>query len=204
MATDGTSRPEDAEPPPELTGEEEFDERSTPNKDLASAIFLGLLAIATMVGSVRLDVPGSVFTAPGLLPFITGLTLLMMTAVLGTRAIRGGAAVGSMAALVGEPFRTLNAFLSGDKNRRTLLLMAIVIAYVLLVAFINFDLRLPTPVFVFQISSYEVISVIMVTWILKLFWKASLLRCFIVTLLTVVALASIFRYGFGILMPETF
>ena len=74
----------------------------------------------------------------------------------------------------------------------------------LLVAFINFELRLPTPLFVLQISSYEVISVIMVTWVLRIFWGASLLRCFLPTLITVEALAFVFRYGFGILMPETF
>ena len=102
------------------------------------------------------------------------------------------------------PARAASGLWSGEQNRRRLVLTAIVIAYVLLVAFVNFDLRLPTPLLELQISSYEVISVIMVTWILRMFWKAPLLRCFFITLVTVVALASVFRYGFGILMPETF
>lgn len=200
MATDGRPEP-GGDSPLEISGEEDLE--STPNKDFASAVVIALLSIATMVFSARLDVPGSIFTAPGLLPFVTGLTLLMMALLLGAQAVLAGASV-SAAGLLSSPARAWREFLVGEENRRTLLLMAIVLAYVLLVAFINFNLRIPTPVFVFELSSYEVISVIMVAWILRLFWKASLPRCFIVTLISVVTLASIFRYGFGILMPETY
>ena len=200
MATDGKPEP-GSDTPLEISGEEALE--STPNKDFASAVVIALLSIATMIFSVRLDVPGSIFTAPGLLPLVTGLTLLMMALLLGTQAVRAGASVG-VAGLANAPGRAVREFLAGEENRRTLLLMAIITAYVLLAAFINFDLRVPTPLFVFELSSYEVVSVVMVTWILRLFWKAPLLRCFIVTLVTVVTLASIFRYGFGILMPETF
>jgi len=202
MATDGPSRPlDDAD---EITGEEDLDGRSTPNKDLASAVVLLMLAVLAIVFSLRLDVPGSLSTAPGLLPFITGLTLLLMSVVLAVQAVRAGAEVTPFAELISGPPRAAKAFCSVEENRRTLSLAAIVIAYVLLVAFLNFDLRFPTPLFDLQISSYEVISVIMVTWILRLFWKAPVLRCLFITLVTVEMLASVFRYGFGILMPESF
>jgi hypothetical protein len=39
---------------------------------------------------------------------------------------------------------------------------------------------------------------------MKLFWKAPLTRCFLVSLITIEVLAAIFRYGFGIIMPESF
>ena len=177
-------------------------ERSTPNKDLASAVVVAVVAVLTLVFSFRLDVPGSFYTAPGLLPFITGFTLLLMALTLGVRAIRAGAKM-SVAGLLGISSKMIRGFLSA-KNWRRPILTALVVTYVLLVAFINFELRLPTPLFVLQISSYEVISVIMVTWVLRIFWGASLLRCFLTTLITVEALAFVFRYGFGILMPETF
>jgi len=187
---------------PQPLGEEELVERSTPNKDLASAVVVAVVAVLTLVFSFRLDVPGSFYTAPGLLPFITGFTLLLMALTLGVRAIRAGAKM-SVAGLLGIPSKMIRGFLSA-KNWRRPILTALVVTYVLLVAFINFELRLPTPLFVLQISSYEVISVIMVTWVLRIFWGASLLRCFLTTLITVEALAFVFRYGFGILMPETF
>ena len=187
---------------PQPLGEEELVERSTPNKDLASAVVVAVVAVLTLVFSIRLDVPGSFYTAPGLLPFITGFTLLLMALTLGVRAIRAGAKM-SVAGLLGIPLKMIRGFLSA-KNWRRPILTALVVTYVLLVAFINFELRLPTPLFVLQISSYEVISVIMVTWVLRIFWGASLLRCFLTTLITVEALAFVFRYGFGILMPETF
>jgi hypothetical protein len=184
-------------------GEEEIEESSTPNKDLASAVVIGVLAILTMVASLRLDVPGSLYTAPGLLPFITGFTLLLMALTLGTRTLRRGPTWRPAGLFTGST-SAVKALWSGEQSRRRLALTALITGYVLLVAFVNFDLRLPTPLFEFQLSSYEVISVVMVTWILRMFWKAPLLRCFIVTLITVVALASVFRYGFGVLMPETF
>ena len=187
---------------PQPLGEEELVERSTPNKDLASAVVVAVVAVLTLVFSFRLDVPGSFYTAPGLLPSITGFTLLLMALTLGVRAIRAGAKM-SVAGLLGIPSKMIRGFLSA-KNWRRPILTALVVTYVLLVAFINFELRLPTPLFVLQISSYEVISVIMVTWVLRIFWGASLLRCFLTTLITVEALAFVFRYGFGILMPETF
>ncbi len=193
MSTEKVSQP---------LGEEELVERSTPNKDLASAVVVAVVAVLTLVFSIRLDVPGSFYTAPGLLPFITGFTLLLMALTLGVRAIRAGAKM-SVAGLLGISSKMIRGFLSA-KNWRRPILTALVVTYVLLVAFINFELRLPTPLFVLQISSYEVISVIMVTWVLRIFWGASLLRCFLTTLITVEALAFVFRYGFGILMPETF
>ena len=85
---------------PQPLGEEELVERSTPNKDLASAVVVAVVAVLTLVFSFRLDVPGSFYTAPGLLPFITGFTLLLMALTLGVRAIRAGAKM-SVAGLLG-------------------------------------------------------------------------------------------------------
>lgn len=79
--------------------------------------------------------------------------------------------------------------------------MALVTAYVLLVGLINFEFSLPLGFITARISSYEVISVVMVAWILRLFWQAHPARCLIVALVSVEILASIFRYGFGIPMP---
>ena len=185
---------------PEFAGEEETAGQATPGKDLGSACVIGALSIAVMVMSLRLDIPGSVSTAPGLLPFVTSLTLLLMAVGLGVRAVQAGGARG----FVSASRRASEAYLASEEGRRSLLLIVIIVAYILLVGIINFDLRLPTPVFVFRLSSYEVISIAVVTAIMKLFWKAPLTRCFLVSLITIEVLAAIFRYGFGIIMPESF
>ncbi len=183
-----------------LAGEEELSGRATSGKDLGSACVVGALAIAAMVMSLRLEVPGSVSTAPGLLPFVTSLTLLLMAIVLGVKAVRAGGA----REFASASRRAAETYLSSEEGRRCLLLIAIIVVYVLLVGIINFDLRQQTPLFTFRLSSFEVISIAVITLIMKLFWKAPLTRCFSVSLVTIEILAAIFRYGFGIIMPESF
>jgi hypothetical protein len=181
-----------------FTGEENTEERSTPKKDLVAAIFLSVFSFVAMYYAWQLQVPDSIFTAPGLLPFLTGLSLLVMALGLGLRAVRQGATDGffeGAGAVVSDNF--------GDiENRRTLLLIAIIFAWVMIVGQITFDLRWPTPVHVFRFSSYEAISIPMLTLILRIFWQAPLVRCSGVSFITIIALATAFRDGFKILLPE--
>ncbi len=184
----------------EFGGEENTASQSSPAKDFGSAAVIGVFAVTAIVMSLRLDVPGDIYTAPGLLPFVTSLTLLLMAVVLGVRAVRAGGASGFIA----TANRAAGSYVASEEGRRSLLLIAIVVAYISLVGLINFDLRFPTPVFVFRLSSYEVISITVITAIMKLFWRVSLLRCFLVSMVTIEVLVAIFRYGFGIIMPESF
>ena len=183
-----------------FAGEEDIEGQSTPAKDLGSACVIAVLAITVAVMSVRLDVPGSVYTAPGLLPFMTSLSLFLMAIFLGLRAMRAGGA----AHFVGGAWRAITRYIADYQGRRSLLLIVIVVIYVILVGSISFDLRMPTPLFVFRLSSYEVISIGVITLIMKLYWKAPLARCFFVSLISIEVLASIYRYGFAIIMPESF
>ena len=176
-------------------------DRVAVSKDLGAALVIAIFAALTVAFSIRLDVPGSISTAPGLFPVIIGSTLFAMAAVLGWRAIRAGATLGACGGLPRRWANAVRALGSTGEAARTALLMALVTAYVLLVGLINFDLSLPLGFFTARISSYEVISVVMVAWILRLFWRAHPARCLIVALVTVEVLASIFRYGFGIPMP---
>ena len=219
----------DADPGRQEDESGEGSDRAAAGRDLASALVIATFAALAVVFSIRLDAPGSIYTAPGLFPLITGATLFAMAVTLGWRAIRAGAKIklpGGLSALrwvrtlgwlralrwvrtLGwlrtirwvRAFRRLSAFGRTGEARRTALLMAIVTAYVLLVGLINFEFSLPLGFFTARISSYEVISVIMVAWILRLFWQAHPARCLIVALVSVEVLANIFRYGFGIPMP---
>ena len=147
--------------------------------------------------AIRLQVPDSLFTAPGLLPFLTGLTLLLMALGLGIKAVRQGGA----AAIRQRPYQGMRTYIADEENHRALLLVGIIVVYVILIELLAFDLRLPTPVFVIRFSSYELVSIVALTLILKLFWRGTVPRCFLVSAVWVIALASVFRYGFHILLP---
>jgi len=180
-----------------LAGEEEIGKRSTPQKDFASAIVIAAFALAAMFGASRLSVPNTIFTAPGLLPFLTGLTLFIMAAGLGIEAFRKGGADN----LLGNAKRGLNAFLGDPEQRRLMLLMAIVFAYVLLVDVITFDLRLPIQAFDIHFTSFEFVSVPVTAIVLKIYWRAGWAKCVGLSAVVVIALAAVFRYGFLIPLP---
>jgi hypothetical protein len=173
------------------------DNRTNPGKDLVASAAIALFALLVMIFALRLPNPGRPPTAPGLLPFFTGLALLIMAVGLGIRSVGAGRVKG----LLQGSGKGLRGYFSDVENLRALLLIGIVILYVIVVNQIAFDLRLPTPFFVFQFSSYELISIITLTLILKIFWRATWLRCFLVSAFWTVALASVFRYGFHILLP---
>lgn len=180
-----------------FVGEESVEESSAPDHDLAAAGVLAALAVAAMWFAVRLEVPGDSLTAPGLLPILTGLSLLAMAAGLATKALRRGA---RFRATLDLP-RACGQYLAGVENRRGLLLIAIIAAYVLVLDLVNFDLRLPSPIFEFRFSSYELVSFVALAGILRIFWRAGLARCLLLSAIWVVTLASVFRYGFHILLP---
>ena len=195
MSTNDT--PGVPEEPARFTGEEGGNERATPRKDLGAAVVIGAFAIAAMVLSLRLEVPTSLFTAPGLFPFLTGLSLLAMAIGLGVGALRNGGAQD-----YGPAMRSAaHNYFAQTENRRTLLLMATLIGYVLLAGQINFDLRYPTSFFVFQFSSWEAISIPVLAWVLWFFWRGAWWKCGLFAILMVFALAGIFRYAFHILLP---
>jgi len=191
----------DASGPPEekarFTGEEGGSERTTPRKDLGAAVVIGAFAIAAMVLSMRLEVPTSIFTAPGLFPFLTGLSLLAMAIGLGVSAVRSGGTENYLAATRSAA----QYYFAQRENRHTLLLMAVLIGYVLLAGQISFDLRYPTSFFTFQFSSWEAISIPVLAAILWFFWRGAWWKCGLFAILMVFALAGIFRYAFHILLP---
>ena len=66
---------------------EEGDDRSTPDKDLAASIVIALIGLAAIIGSLQWKVPDTIVTAPVVLPFIAGLSLIGMALGLGLRAV---------------------------------------------------------------------------------------------------------------------
>ena len=184
----------------QVAPEENTADRLTAGKDCASAVVIGTLAIIFVAMSLRLEVPGSIYTAPGMFPFIVSLMLLIMAVSLGARAVRHG----GIEDVLGRSVRAVKNYVSDEEGCRTIMLMGMVVIYVLLVAFITFDLRITAFFIDFRLTSYEVISVVVIGLVLRVFWRASLARCALVSLVMIEALASVFRYGFGMIMPEAF
>lgn len=178
-------------------GEEDIESASTPQKDLASACVIGVLAVGAMLLAVQMPDPGrTVFTHPGLLPFVTGLMLLVMAVGLAARALREGGAqhLSSLFARPADPEERSYA-------RRAWVLIALIITLIIAVDYVSFRIRIPIGGFEFKISSFECVAIPIVTVIMKLFWRKSWLRCFLAAAITAMLLAAAFRWGFKIPMP---
>jgi hypothetical protein len=180
--------------------EEDTGGSSTPQKDLIGSVAIAAVALVWIWLSLGLERPEGIATAPGLLPLVVAFALLVMSAVLALSAIKQGAARG----LAGHLSAALHASQRSFEDRRVLLLAALMTAYVLLVAAIDFDFEFSLGGLALATSSYEVVSAGATATILRLFWRASWLRCAAVSVAAVEVLAWIFRYGFHILMPTAY
>ncbi len=179
-----------------LIGEEEVAEPVTAQQNLIAAVIIGAVAFLAMVMALMLPVPQDFYTAPGLLPFIVGISLLFMALALGARAIRDGGATN----LFGEA-GGMGVWLRDEERRRTLLLLAIIAAYIVLIDLLPFEIRQPIGGFELRFSGYELFSIAALSLILRIFWRRPLPHCLGVSFGMVMLLASIFRYGFRILLP---
>jgi len=181
-----------------FTGEEGGDERSTPHKDFIASIFVGALGIFAMILAVQLEKPESIYTAPGLLPFVTGASLIVMAIGLFVKTKRRH---GLEEMLKSDGVRAIVTYLSDIEQRRTLLLMIMLGIYVLILGEMDMDWRYKTSFYTFRFSGFEAVSIPVTTFILRFFWRSSLLNCFLVGTGVVVFLAVVFRDGFQILLP---
>lgn len=182
---------------PGFHGEEEVAEPVSARQNLIAAIVIGAIAILAMVLAVRLEVPGRLVAAPGLLPFLVGFSLLLMAVALGALAVRDGGAKNLFGGLSGA-----GEWLRDEERRRTLLLFAIIVAYVVVVDQVPFEWRWRVGAFDLRFSGYELFSIASLTVILRIFWRRPLVpHCFGVAFVVVMALAAVFRYGFRTLLP---
>lgn len=177
---------------PSFPGEERRDGESTPRQDLVAALAVAAIAVTALVLALELPVLGRAYSAPGLVPALTAASLLLMAIGLGVLAVRRGAIGGAPGLLrVGN----------GQEGRRTLLLIGFVFLYVLLLDVMPFEFRFRLAGVAVRLSSFECVSVLMLAAILRAFWRASLVRCGLVSAIVVLALATMFRYWFKILLP---
>jgi hypothetical protein len=173
-------------------GEEE--DASTPQKDLVAAVVVGVFAVAVMVLAAQMPNPGRPLTAPGLLPFITGLSLFAMAIGLAVAALREGGRT-----------NLLNVFsVPSDSDAhagRWWALLGLLVGLVVLIDALPLQVEFTVNGTELEIGTFECVSTPVLAAILRIFWRASVLRCVLVAGVTVLVFAATFRYGFKIPLP---
>lgn len=173
-----------------FVGEEAGSGRASPVLDLVASAFLIALSAWVMVESIRLDVPDSLTTAPGLLPFLTAASMGVMAMVLAAGAWRRYRA--------GE---TGEVDEEGGDHWRTAGLAVIIAIYLTALEYLGFEYQFDFAGMWLTIGSFELVSTIIVTAILAIFWRAELWKCSAVALIWIFLLAGAFRYIFNIPLP---
>jgi len=197
MSRDNDQPESDSGDAASFVGEEEVAEPVTARQNLIAAVVIGAIAVLAMILAARLEIPGRLVAAPGLLPFVVGFSLLLMAVALGVLAVRDGGARNLF-----DGLGNASDWLRDVERRRTVLLLGIIIAYVVLVDMVPFEWRMPLGVFEFRFSGYELFSTAALTLILWIFWRRPVFpHCLGVSFAMVMALAAVFRYGFRILLP---
>lgn len=173
-----------------FAGEDENAGFASPVMDLMASGALIMLSVWIMIESVRLDMPGGLATAPGLLPFLTAGSLCAMAiglAVMAEKRRREGAETAPS-----EEIADL---------RRTLVLVAIIGTYLVALSVASFDYTVQLGSWRLGYGAFEILTIIMLTTILLLYWRKPIAQCLTVAVVWSTLLAAAFRYVFTIPLP---
>ncbi len=187
-----------------MSSDDKYDPRSysedpdaglaSPLMDLISAGVLVAISGFFIVESLRLPMPGGLLTAPGLLPFLTAASLLVMALMLGANALtrrRAAAAGAAIADGIDLP----------PDFRRSIGLGAVLIVYVAAMQFLPVEIVFHLAGLRFVIGAFEVASVVTLTAILRFFWQQPLWACLAVSLAWIAFLSIVFRMIFIVSLP---
>jgi len=177
-------------------GEEAGAGYASPVLDLIAACFLVTLSIIVIIASWLLPVPGDLLTAPGLLPFFTAISLLMMALVLGVTAVKR---------------KTTNNWfvdnsVSPDKSQtnRTLVLAALVGLYILALQQLAFQYDFSVGNVFFSISAFEPITITALAAIIYIYWRGPFWINTLVSFFWTLILSLVFQKAFNLPLPGSF
>ncbi len=173
-----------------FSGEDENAGFASPVQDLIASAVLIVLSLWVMFESVRLDSPGSLATAPGLLPFLTAGSLCAMATWLGLMAFRRRR-TGAAPQATGDTPDPI----------RTMMLVGLIGAYLVCLQLISFEYHVEFGGMRLGYGAFEVLTIIVLTSILTIFWRKPLWPCLAVSIVWSTLLAGAFRYVFTVPLP---
>jgi Tripartite tricarboxylate transporter TctB family len=164
---------------------------ATPVMDLIAAGVFAAIALWIGIESLRLSVPAEFFTAPGLLPFLTAGSLLIMAILLAASAIRrrrAGVAEGPAIELPAD-------------FRRSMVLGGILVVYIAALQYLPVAYAFPLGPFHMRIGNFEVATVLVLTAILFVFWRPVLWIGLAIAFGWTTFLSLVFRLIFELRLP---
>lgn len=176
-------------------GEEAGTGHAAPGLDLIAAGFLIALSILVMAASLTLPVPGALRTAPGLLPFLTAASLLVMAILLGLSALGR-----RRAGVVADPA----ARRSSAEDRRVLLLAVTVALYIAALQLLAFQVFLSIGEIPFVLSAFEPVTVLALATIIHMSWHGALWITVAISVGWTLLLSVVFQKVFQIPLPGGF
>jgi hypothetical protein len=180
-----------AEEPQRVLSEEANAGYATPIMDMIAAGVIAAIALIMAVQSLRLPMPGGLITAPGLLPFLTSASLLIMAIILGFGALDRRRTLP----------RALDRIEVPSDFARSMTLGGLVILYVLALQFVPVRTSVTVGSLRFVIGAFETVSVVAITGLLRLYWRARLWACLSVAVLWIAFLSVTFRIVFQTPLP---
>jgi len=165
--------------------------QATPVMDLIAAAVIAAVALWFTIASLMLPVPGGIVTAPGLLPFLTASSLLVMAGMLAAGALRRWRQ---------SPVEGGRLDLPAD-FRRSMLLGGILVVYIAALQFLPVHMAFRLGAMRVVIGNFEVASVIVLTAMLSIFWKAPLWKCLTIVVCWTAFLSVTFRMIFEVQLP---
>ena len=195
-------------------GEEAGAGYAAPHLDLIAAGFLVCLALIVMVASYKLPVPGAILTAPGLLPFLTAASLLLMALMLGAMAITRRRNLTELVVTPGDAVSDDAApdnsasedAASEDKGEqvRTFLLIAVVGVYIAALQQLSFLYNFAIGNVHFSVSAFEPVTIITLVVIIQSAWRGPIWITTLLAIIWTLALSVVFQKAFVIPLPGSF
>ncbi len=176
-------------------GEEAGSGFASPALDLIASALLIALAFAFAIASLSLPVPGDITTAPGLLPFIVAVSLMVMALGLGASALARRRAGESGAAFADRDLTT---------DLRSLLLAGAVAIYILALQHLAFQQNFSAFGQNLKLTAFEPVTIIALSAIIHFSWRGPLWITTGVSITWTLILSLVFQIVFRIPLPGTF
>jgi len=180
-------------------GEEAGAGYAAPHLDLIAAGFLVCLSLIVMLASFKLPVPGAILTAPGLLPFLTAASLLLMALMLGATAIKRRRDITELIAKPDDVAQDEKA-----EQIRTFLLIAVVGIYIAALQQLAFQHNFAIGGTHFSVSASEPVTIITLVVIIQSAWRGPIWITTLLSIIWTLVLSVVFQKAFEIPLPGSF